>query len=343
MAGVIDRDCVDVCHKYQYLHASLPPYEPISKMPIRAAPWYDRFKKEFIGDWDHTRSHEHDKRELTVPCSHEGPCTEENLENCPSQGKTCFSKQKDRPCICVQLHRESDPDLCGTCGVLMRADPENAEDELLHATGCQNCSLQRGPTKALVLGQSQLEGVGYGVFTAEFITQGDFIIEYVGELISHGEGVRREARRGGVFDEESNISRYINHASKKSAGDKCGCNITPQILYVNGEYRIMFTAMRDIQAGEELFFDYGENFPNLTKKLLGHKTKEIFDAAKKGTRQPNRADSGQGVARKLPSIDKRKPGKGEPVTRQDLEDENFEPPQSGGETYQMTLRTQTLP
>ncbi|KAG4269120.1 hypothetical protein FPRO04_12243 [Fusarium proliferatum] len=251
VALLINRDCRDVFLEYQCLGVSLPPYEP---------------------------------------------------------GKTCLSKQRDSPCVCVQLHRECDPDLCDTCGVLERADPESAKDERLHATGCQNCALQRSPTKTLVLGQSQLEGVGYGLFTAEFIAQGDFIIEYVGELITHDEGVRREARRGGVFDERSdisylftlletegiwldaavygNLSRYINHASEKSGVDKCGCNITPQVLYVNGEYRIKFTAIRDIQAGEELFFNYGKNFPNLTKKLLDHKTEKILDGAKKGKRLP---------------------------------------------------------
>ena len=34
------------------------------------------------------------------------------------------------------------------------------------------------------------------------------------------------------------------------------------------EYRIKFSALRDIQAGEELFFNYGDYFLNLTKKLL---------------------------------------------------------------------------
>ncbi|KAM6506545.1 hypothetical protein FSOLCH5_013519 [Fusarium solani] len=375
VAHLLDRDCRDVFHEYEHLGIRLPPPEPVRETPTRTVSWYDRFKKALIGDWENrTRSQEHQQRELIEPCSHEGPCTLENcicvqygylcekycgctVENCAykftgcachSQGKTCLSKQKDRPCVYVQLNRECDPDLCGTCGVLERADPENAEDELLHATGCQNCSLQRGLTRALALGQSQLEGVGYGLFAAEFIAQGDFIIEYVGELITHDEGVRREARRGDVFDEESNISyvftllenegiwvdaaiygnlsRYINHASEKSDGDKRGCNITPRILYVNGEYRIKFTATRDIQAGEELFFNYGENFPNLTKKLLDHKAGEMSDEAKKRTRHPNHADNGQGVARKAPKSDKKNSGKGKgkKALRQDLEDEDSE-------------------
>lgn len=59
-----------------------------------------------------------------------------------------------------------------------------------------------------------MDGVGYGLFTAEDIAQDDFVIEYVGELITHDEGVRREARRGDVFDEESNIS-YVFYATRK--------------------------------------------------------------------------------------------------------------------------------
>ncbi|KPM37353.1 hypothetical protein AK830_g9206 [Neonectria ditissima] len=352
VADFLDRDCCDVYQEYELLHLSLPQSEPTSRPQIRTVSWFDRFKKTLIGDWqDHTLSHEHQRRELFEPCAHSGPCTLDSctcvqqgllcekfcgcsVETCAykftgcachSQGKTCFSKQKDRPCICVQLNRECDPELCGTCGAFERADPEHAGDEALHSVGCQNCALQRGEAKALLLGQSQLEGVGYGLYTAQDIPQDDFIIEYVGELISHDEGVRREARRG---DEESsisyvftllenegiwvdaaiygNLSRYINHASES---DKRGCNITPRILYVNGEYRIKFSAMRDIEAGEELFFNYGENFPNLTKKLLDTKAGGKPGQAKKRGRRPNTAASTAGVARKAPKAEKKKSGK----------------------------------
>ncbi|PNY29628.1 Histone-lysine N-methyltransferase EZH2 [Tolypocladium capitatum] len=253
----------------------------------------------------------------------------------PIRGKTCQQKQKDKPCICVLLNRECDPQLCGSCGALERADPTRADDAQLHATGCQNCDLQRGVGKTLMLGQSQLDGVGYGLFTAEDIAQDDFVIEYVGELITHDEGVRREARRGDVFDEDSNISyvftllenegiwvdaaiygnlsRYINHASEN---DKRGCNITPRILYINGEYRIKFTAMRDIHAGEELFFNYGENFPNLTKKLLDDKAGRQPAATKaKGAR--SRGETGDQVARKAPKAEKKR-GPGRPRMKRDV-------------------------
>ncbi|ODA76115.1 hypothetical protein RJ55_08398 [Drechmeria coniospora] len=362
-ADFLDRCCHHVLREALSLQIVVDSSEPTSAEPARAKKslsWYDRRKKVLIGDWqDHTVSHQHQRRETLEPCSHEGPCrpracscvdagllcekfcscTVDDCEYkftgcaCHASGKTCQPRQKDKPCICVQLNRECDPQLCGSCGALERADPVHATDEPLHATGCQNCDLQRGAGKSLVLGQSQLEGCGYGLFTAEDIAQDDFIIEYVGELITHDEGVRREARRGDVFDEQSNISyvftllenegiwvdaaiygnlsRYINHASEN---DRWGCNITPRILHVNGEYRIKFTAMRDIRAGEELFFNYGENFPNLTKKLLDHKAGTHARVAKvKGVRSRG-MEPGDQVARKAPKQEKRR-GPGRPRVR----------------------------
>lgn len=316
---IMDRHCWDVWRKLKSLKLSLPEVDPAALEPPKIKPltWYDRNKKVLLGDWqDHTVSHEHARRLDQDPCRHDGPCNSKcvcvqagvlcerfcrcTAENCAwkftgcachSTGKTCVQRQKEgKPCICVQLNRECDPVLCKGCGARERADPQNAQDELLHSSGCQNVSLQRGVSKTVLLGKSQLEGCGYGLFTAEDIAGDEFVVEYLGELITHDEGVRREARRGDVFDEESNssylftlleqegiwvdaaiygnLSRYINHASEH---DKRGCNITPKILYVNGEFRIKFTALRDIKAGEELFFNYGENFPNLTKKLLDSK------------------------------------------------------------------------
>ncbi|KAK8072378.1 hypothetical protein PG996_005726 [Apiospora saccharicola] len=318
------RPCWDVNRQFEKLDLkpsleSLPP--PVK---VKSVSWYDRHKKVLIGDWqDQTITHEHQRRDHFDPCAHEGPCdsrcpcvqhrvmcerfcrcTAETCAikftgcACHSHGKPCLpnAKSKDQKgCICVQLNRECDPVLCGSCGALERANPRNADNDHLYATGCQNVALQRGKAKSLILGNSMIENCGYGLFTAQDISQDDFVIEYVGELISQDEGVRREARRGDVFEEESNssylftlleqegiwvdaaiygnLSRYINH---QDDADKrgLGCNITPKILYVCGEYRIKFSAMRDIKAGEELFFNYGENFPNLTKKLLDEQKEE---------------------------------------------------------------------
>jgi hypothetical protein len=331
VATILSRKCWDVRGKLVGLNLSLPYSPPSPEQPwARNVGWYDRSKKILMADWqEQTSTYEFQTRELTEPCHHEGACTAANgcpcvygkilcdrfcqcsADSCPykftgcschSTGKTCVERVKggEKSCVCIMLNRECDPVLCRGCGAADRANPVNAHDDALHATGCQNVPLQRGLSKAVLMGASQLEGCGYGLFTAEEIAQDEFVIEYTGELIKADEGVRREARRGNVFDESKNtsylftlletegvwvdaavygnLSRYINHAGD---GDKKGANLTPKIVYVLGEYRIRFNATRDIRTGEELFFNYGDNFPNLTKKLLEDK-----DAAAGGRRKP---------------------------------------------------------
>lgn len=346
VSSLVGRFCWEVYRETQRLGLDDP--KPILEWAtsgpppppkMKALPWYDRFRKELKHDWDEQLLvHKFNLRELRDPCHHDGPCGKGcpcveakllcerfcrcTVENCAykftgcacnANGKTCTQPKKEgRLCICVQLNRECDPVLCSGCGALERADPNNAHNTELHATGCQNVPLQGNAPKAVLLGESQIPGCGYGLFAAEDITQDEFVIEYLGELISHDEGVRREARRGDVFDEANhssylftlldqegiwvdaaiygNLSRYINHASD---GRK-QVNVVPQILYVNGDFRIKFKAVRDIKAGEELFFNYGENFPNLTKKLLDSKDAGSPPKRERGGSRGNRGGRGRG-------------------------------------------------
>ncbi|KAK7223763.1 hypothetical protein V2G26_011766 [Clonostachys chloroleuca] len=273
--------------------------------------WYNRFEHKLsrrpgagryhTPNWDHINRDIDDICALRG-CDHDGPCSPSNdkcpcakkghfcekfcgctVENCAYKftgcdcglrGKPCHMKGEE--CICVQLNRECDPDLCHSCGAFERADPKNARKTELLATGCQNCSLQRGSTKDLVLGKSQFHG--YGLYSSEAIRKDEFIIEYVGELVSGEEGDRRYIRRQNLFDgtkplsfnftllkecnvwidgaRYGNLSRYVNHAD----GSSQKCNVTPKILLVNGCFRISFRAKRNIKPWEELLFDYGEDF-----------------------------------------------------------------------------------
>ncbi|KAK3996124.1 hypothetical protein QBC44DRAFT_318194 [Cladorrhinum sp. PSN332] len=349
VAAVLGRPCWDVNLKFEQLGFALPPINVREPAKPKQVGWYDRKKKQLMGDWqDYTVTHEHASREILPPCNHEGPCTAANkcpcinrgtnavlcerfcqctAEECAykfngcachSLGKTCLQRQKEgRSCICIQLNRECDPVLCRGCGARERADPENTWDVKLHSTGCQNVPLQRGAAKAVVIGQSRLEGCGYGLFTAEDVAADEFIIEYTGELISHDEGVRRENRRGDVFDEENkisylftlleqegiwvdaaiygNLSRYINHSQEYP-------NITPKIVYVNNEFRIKFSALQNIKAGTELFFNYGDNFPNLTKKLVEQRENNATSStANRASRQKRKEGNARSTARKTTS------------------------------------------
>lgn len=134
-------------------------------------------------------------------------------------------------------------------------------------TSCNNRVVQNGIVCRLQLFKTK--GRGWGVKTLRDIPQGSFICEYIGELISDSEADRREddsylfdldnkdgetycidARRYG------NISRFINHL--------CEPNVIPVKVFVDHQDmrfpRICFFASRDVKAGEELGFDYGEKF-----------------------------------------------------------------------------------
>lgn len=103
---------------------------------------------------------------------------------------------------------------------------------------------------------------GKGVFALQAIAAGTRLIEYKGELIDWPEALRRHphdpAQPNHTFyfhvDDEhvidanvgGNASRWINHA--------CDPNCEAQQL---DDGRVFIDALRDIEPGEELFYDYG--------------------------------------------------------------------------------------
>ena len=102
---------------------------------------------------------------------------------------------------------------------------------------------------------------GKGVYAVRPIKKGETIIEYVGEIITWEEALRRHPHdpsdpnhtfyfhidEGRVIDAKvgGNASRWINHA--------CAPNCEADD---DGE-RVFIKALRNIKPGEELFYDYG--------------------------------------------------------------------------------------
>lgn len=122
--------------------------------------------------------------------------------------------------------------------------------------------------------QTRRSGVhGKGVFALADLAEGETIIEYVGEVISWTEALRRHPHdpkdpnhtfyfhmdEKHVIDAKigGNSSRWINHACKPNCeADEDGG-------------RVFITALRNITAGEELFYDYGLIIDaRYTRKLL---------------------------------------------------------------------------
>jgi SET domain-containing protein len=110
--------------------------------------------------------------------------------------------------------------------------------------------------------QTRRSGVhGNGVFAVQNLAEGEVLIEYVGQIISWKEALRRHPHdpsdpnhtfyfhidENRVIDAKygGNSSRWINH----SCAPNCEAD--------EDEGRVFIKALRNIKAGEELFYDYG--------------------------------------------------------------------------------------
>nr|AFD29602.1 NSD-1 [Schmidtea mediterranea] len=106
---------------------------------------------------------------------------------------------------------------------------------------------------------------GWGLKADEFIKTKQFVNEYIGEIITMEESEKRilwanennitdfyfmELDNGRLIDARqfSNLSRFINNS--------CDPNLVAEKWIVNREHRIGLFALRDIQKGEELTFQY---------------------------------------------------------------------------------------
>jgi len=120
---------------------------------------------------------------------------------------------------------------------------------------------------------------GKGVFVVEPIAKGEIVFEYVGQVITWPEALRRHPHDpdnpnhtfyfhiddNNVIDGNvgGNAAKWINHAC------------TPNCEAEDDEGRIFIKALRKLKPGEELFYDYGlvidERYtPKLKKEFACH-------------------------------------------------------------------------
>eukprot|EP00794_Sanderia_malayensis_P006075 gene6075-6777_t len=141
----------------------------------------------------------------------------------------------------------------------------------LCSDACPNRVVQQGRTVKVAIFRTP-DGRGWGVKTLEFIPKNQFVLEYVGEIITSDEAEKRgrlydAAQQTYLFDldytdddatftidayQYGNVSHFINHS--------CDPNLRVYGVFVDcldaRLPRIGFFAVRDIPAGQELTFDY---------------------------------------------------------------------------------------
>jgi len=211
------------------------------------------------------------------PCDHAEPCSEEtcscaqNAFFCTKHclwGKDskyffhgCKCKKGEcnlKTCPCFASGRECDPDLCNDCGACTDEPNKPATKQR-----CRNDNIGMRRHCHLLVAKSHVEEAGWGIYTKTALKKGDFIHEYVGELISQEEADRRgciydKVNRSYLFNltsdsvidasRKGNKTKFMNHSSNP--------NCFTKVVWVNGDARIGIYAKEDIEPQTELYFDY---------------------------------------------------------------------------------------
>ena len=127
----------------------------------------------------------------------------------------------------------------------------------------------------------EIPGKGRGVIAKKNISKGGYICEYIGDLMTGeiGRMMEQEHERNGdlcctlyffykseeyaidATSESSDLGRLINHSRKYH-------NSVPKVWELNnGDPRVIFVALRDIQKGEEILYNYNETRKHVRDSL----------------------------------------------------------------------------
>ncbi|KAI9462879.1 hypothetical protein BJY52DRAFT_1255768 [Lactarius psammicola] len=236
------------------------------------------------------------------PCSHPGPCDRSNPDcicaeesvHCSRSchcGLTCKRRWEGCRCVLEPILRsktqssrtcatikcpcrtrgwECDPSVCECDNYTYQKAPgkwpqrKKPLPRLLLSDGkhfCQNSDIQRGLAAEVEIKRGAF---GLGAFSVNGIRTGQFIGEYIGELIpDEAHNKEKHVKLNYNFGYDANFSldsarvgnetRYINHGSDAEGKS----NSTAETRLVFGEQRIGLWAYRFIGKGSEILFDYG--------------------------------------------------------------------------------------
>lgn len=153
--------------------------------------------------------------------------------------KPCGSR-----CLNYELYIECNPEIC-------RAKDRCRNQRFQKQQFCQTTVKSAGEK-------------GYGLFANEAITQDQLIIEYIVDVIDADQFITRYKDMNTSsqlyvisLNEGYYIDSSVNGNEARFANHSCSPNAVPHIWVVNNHKRVGIFAIRDINSGDEITFDYG--------------------------------------------------------------------------------------
>jgi uncharacterized protein len=121
------------------------------------------------------------------------------------------------------------------------------------------------PAKLFRVGRS---AAGLGLYAARPIAKQQPIVAYSGPRITTAEAARRE-KRGAKYMFEINSRWTIDGSSRRNLGRYANHSCRPNAEAVLRQGKIVLVAVRDIAPGEEITYDYGDEYFELFIKRTG--------------------------------------------------------------------------
>jgi uncharacterized protein len=122
------------------------------------------------------------------------------------------------------------------------------------------------PARPVRVGRS---ATGLGLFATKAIASGAPIVSYRGLRIPTGEAQERERRFGAKYMFELNRRWTIDGSPRWNLGRYANHSCRPNAHPVARKGRVTLRALRPIRPGEEITFDYGDDYVALFFKKAG--------------------------------------------------------------------------
>jgi SET domain-containing protein len=136
--------------------------------------------------------------------------------------------------------------------------------------------VRRTPEKCYRIGRST---TGLGLFATAPIPRGGFIVEYSGERIPTRDAKARERTSRARYMFEINSRWTVDGSPRSNIGRYANHSCWPNAESVLSKRKVVLRALRAIEPGEEITYDYGEEYFELFIKPNGCRCAKCNEAS----------------------------------------------------------------